>query len=117
MHITETCDANDVHLITNVETTQAQFSDVAQTEPIHKELESKDLSPGEHIVDAGYVDSNLMVKSQTDFEIELIGPVRPNVSWQAKTPGGYDISQFTVDWEAKQLPALKVKKVQLGVQQ
>lgn len=42
-----------------------------------------------------------MVKSQTDFDIELIGPVRPNVSWQARTPGGYDISQFTVDWEAK----------------
>lgn len=31
---TETCDANNVHLITNVETTQAQFSDVDQTEPI-----------------------------------------------------------------------------------
>ncbi|MBW4568775.1 MAG: IS1182 family transposase [Tolypothrix carrinoi HA7290-LM1] len=101
VHITETCDANDVHLITNVETTQAQFSDVDQTEAIHLSLESKGLSPREHIVDAGYVDSELLIKSQIDFDIELIGPVRPNVSWQAKTPGGYDISKFTVDWEAK----------------
>ncbi|WP_414859192.1 transposase [Nostoc sp. KVJ3] len=101
VHITETCDANDVHLITNVETTQAHLSDVDQTQPIHLSLEAKGLSPKEHIVDAGYVDSELLVKSKIDFDIELIGPVRPNVSWQAKTPGGYDISKFTVDWSAK----------------
>ncbi|GAA6614404.1 hypothetical protein NUACC26_001810 [Scytonema sp. NUACC26] len=47
VHITETCDANDVHLITNVETTQAQLSDVDQTELIHLSLESKALSPSE----------------------------------------------------------------------
>ena len=101
VHITETCDANDVHLITNVETTPAHLSDVDQTQPIHLSLEAKGLSPKEHIVDAGYVDSELLVKSKIDFDIELIGPVRPNVSWQAKTPGGYDISKFTVDWSAK----------------
>lgn len=101
VHITETCDANDVHLITNVETTHAHLSDVDQTQPIHEALEEKDLLPKEHIVDAGYVDSELLVKSQIDFDIELIGPVRPNVSWQAKTPGGYDISKFTVDWSTK----------------
>lgn len=101
VHITETCDALDVHLITNVETTHAHLSDVDQTKPIHEALEEKSLLPSEHIVDAGYVDSELLVKSQTDFNIELIGPVRPNVSWQAKTPDGYDISQFTVDWSAK----------------
>ena len=101
VHITETCDANDVHLITNVETTHAHLSDVDQTESIHKALDDKSLLPSEHIVDAGYIDSELLVKSQTGFDIEIIGPVRPNVSWQAKMPDGYDISQFTVDWSAK----------------
>jgi transposase len=101
VHITETCDANDVHLITNVETTHAHLSDVDQTQPIHEALDEKDLLPKEHIVDAGYADSELLIKSKIDFDIELIGPVRPNVSWQAKTPGGYDISQFTVDWQTK----------------
>ena len=90
-----------MHLITNVETTPAHLSDVDQTQPIHLSLEAKGLSPKEHIVDAGYIDSELLVKSKIDFDIELIGPVRPNVSWQAKTPGGYDISKFTVDWSAK----------------
>ena len=86
VHITETCDADDVHLITNVETTQAQLSDLDQTELIHCSLDEKGLSPSEHIVDTGYVESKSLVKSKIDFDIELIGPVRPNVSWQAKHP-------------------------------
>jgi len=58
VHITETCDASEVHLITNVETTHAHLSDVNQTEPIHQALDEKGLLPSEHIVDAGYVDSD-----------------------------------------------------------
>lgn len=84
-----------------METTHAHLSDVDQTEPIHEALASKELLPGEHIVDAGYVDSELLISSKADHEVEVLGPVRPNTSWQAKTPGAYDISQFTVDWEAK----------------
>ena len=38
VHITETCDVDSVHLITNVETTHAHLSDVDQTEPIHEAL-------------------------------------------------------------------------------
>jgi transposase len=57
VHLTETCDSDEVHLITNVETTQAHFSDVDQTEPIHQSLAQKSLLPREHIVDAGYVDA------------------------------------------------------------
>jgi len=103
VHLTETCDEDSVHLITHVETTQAHISDVAQTEPIHQALEHKALLPEEHIVDAGYVDGTLLVGSLEDFGIELIGPVRPDVSWQAKAPDGYDISQFEIDWEKQQV--------------
>jgi transposase len=60
VHITETCDRDEVHLITNVETTQAHISDVDQTESIHKSLASIALLPNEHIVDAGYVDATLL---------------------------------------------------------
>ncbi|HLO48070.1 MAG TPA: hypothetical protein VK211_06570, partial [Kamptonema sp.] len=98
VHLTETCDQNQVHLITHAITTQAQVSDVTQTALIHEALAAKDLLPSQHIVDAGYVDSNLIVTSHKRYGIDLVGPVRPNVSWQAKTPGGYDISQFTVNW-------------------
>lgn len=103
VHMTETCDENEVHLITNVETTQAHFSDVDQTEPIHKSLDNKRLLPREHIVDAGYVDATLLVTSSKQYGVAVVGPVRPNVSWQSKIPGGYDISQFKVNWNTKRV--------------
>lgn len=103
VHLTETCDEDCVHLVTHVATTQAHISDVAQTEPIHQALENKALLPEEHIVDAGYVDGTLLVDSLEDFGMELIGPVRPDVSWQAKSPDGYDISQFEINWEKQQV--------------
>lgn len=88
VHLTETCDENSSHLITHVETTQAHISDTDQTRPIHEALASKALLPKKHVVDAGYVDGTLLVESLEDFGIELIGPVRPDVSWQAKAPDG-----------------------------
>ena len=64
VHLTETCEKRQVHLITNVQTTQAHLSDVDQTESIHQSLADKELLPSEHLVDAGYVDGTLLVKSQ-----------------------------------------------------
>lgn len=98
-------------LITHAITTQAQVSDVTQTALIHEALAAKDLLPSQHIVDAGYVDSNLIVTSRKCYGIDLVGPVRPNGSWQAKTPGGYDISQFTVNWNTKRVTCPQGKKV------
>ena len=80
VHLTETCDKNSVHLITNVETTQGHISDTDQTQPIHEALSSKALLPEEHVMDAGYVDGPLLVESLENFGIKLVGPVRPNVS-------------------------------------
>ncbi len=110
-HVTETCDRDpdEVHLITNVETTQAHVADADMAVPTHKALKNKKLLPGEHLLDAGYVDGELLVSSQQEYGIEVVGPVRPNASWQAKAAKagkageGYDISAFTVDWEAKQV--------------
>jgi transposase len=110
VHLTETCDANQVHLITHVITTHAHQSDVAQTEPIHVALQAKALLPEQHIVDAGFVDANLIVTSQKQYGVDLIGPVRPNVSWQANTPGGYDISQFQVNWKTRRVTCPQGKK-------
>lgn len=110
VHITETCDRDEVHLITNVETTQAHISDVDQTEPIHESLASKTLLPDEHIVDAGYVDATLLVTSRKQYGVAVVGPVRPNVSWQSQIPGGYDISQFKVNWNTKRVTCPMGKK-------
>jgi len=103
VHLSEICDQNSIHLITHVVTTQAHISDIDQSQPIHDALASKALLPKEHVVDAGYVDGTLLVESLEDFGIELIGPVRPDVSWQAKAPDAYDLSQFEIDWNQQQI--------------
>ena len=86
VHLTETCDPRQVHLITNVQTTQAHLSDVDQTESIHQSLADKKLLPSVHLVDAGYVDGTLLVESKQQYDLELIGPVRDNVSLAVKKP-------------------------------
>src|SRR5512143_1425762 len=101
VHVTETCDADAPHLITNVETTPASVSDIDLTAPIHQALAARALLPAVHLVDAGYVDAELLVSSQKDYAIEVVGPVRPDVSWQAKAGQGFDLAAFTIDWEAE----------------
>jgi transposase len=103
VHMTETCEDDTLHVITHVETTEAAVTDVTMTEPIHQALADKQLAPETHIVDAGYVDATLLVESPQDFHIALLGPVRPNISWQAQNEQAYDISRFTIDWEAQQV--------------
>ncbi len=101
LHLTETCDDELPRIVTRVDTTPAHLSDVSQTEKVHEDLHRRGLLPKEHVADAGFVDANLLVRSAQEHGIDLVGPVRPNVGWQARTEGAYDISRFTVDWEAK----------------
>ena len=101
VHLTETCEDDEIHLITNVETTLAVTADVDQTEPIHLSLAARGLLPGDHFLDAGYVDAELLVDSQIEHGVRLVGPVRPGVSWQAQSNQGFDISHFVIDWEAQ----------------
>jgi Transposase DDE domain len=103
VHLTETCDEKQVHLITNVETSLAVTADVGLTAPIHAALAARDLLPGDHFLDAGYVDVELLVGSQYDHGVTLVGPVRPDVSWQAQGNQGYDISHFQIDWEGRRV--------------
>lgn len=103
VHITETCDDDQPHLITHVETTIAPQSDADMTAPIHQALAEKNLLPNTHLADAGYVDAEQIVDSQTEYDLHLLGPVRPDTSWQAKENAGYAIADFTIDWEAKQV--------------
>jgi transposase len=101
VHVTESCDADVPHLITHVETTPGPKADVDMTEPIHEALADKEKLPGEHFVDNGYVDAELLLSSQSDHQVELVGPVRHNKHWQAKAGKGYSQDNFDIDWEAK----------------
>lgn len=101
VHLTETSDADTPHLITHVETTSAPVSDIDMTAPIHQALADKGLLPAAHLADAGYVDADLLISSHRDHEIDLVGPVRPDTSWQAKAGQGFDVPAFTIDWETR----------------
>jgi hypothetical protein len=102
VHLTETCEKDSPHLITHVETTTAPVSDDARTATIHEGLKHKDLLPSQHIVETGYVDAQLLHRSQEDFGIDLVGPTRPDVKWQAQQQTGFDAGHFAIDWQAEQ---------------
>jgi transposase len=57
LHLTETCEPETPHLITEVETTTAPVADGALTPTIHATLQARRLLPREHSVDTGYVDA------------------------------------------------------------
>lgn len=102
VHFSESCDADLPHLITNVHTTPATTQDVASTADIQVALYEKGLPPSRHLVDAGYVDGDLLVQSAEKYGIELFGPARGNNSWQSRT-GGIDATQFEVDWDNRKV--------------
>ena len=102
MHLTETCEKQSPHLITHVATTAATTSDEAMTEKIQAELEQIELTPRQHLLDSGYITAPILVSSRDQYGIEVIGPGRPDVKWQANTEQGIDTSQFVMDWEGQQ---------------
>lgn len=108
--MTETCDADKPRIISHVTTTGAGVSDVTQTADIHEALEEKQLLPEVHLVDGGFVDTNLLLNSAEDYGIELLGPVRRDRAWQQKEPEAYDISRFTIDWEAETMACPQGKR-------
>ena len=102
VHLTETCDEGCVRLITHVQTTFATLQDVSCTATTQEALTGKGLTPSVHLVDAGYIDADLLVTS-AGRGVELLGPVRPNSSWQTKVKGAFELSQFKIDWDVQQV--------------
>lgn len=102
VHLTETCEEDTPHFIIHVTTTAAATTDEAMTETIHAELQQCELTPKQHLLDSGYITAPILVSSQHQYGIEVIGPARADVKWQANTEGGIDASQFHIDWEHQQ---------------
>jgi len=101
VHLTETCDDEMPNIITNVETSLATTTDVEVTEKVHASLAQKQLIPAEHLVDGGYTSALKLLVSREDYALELVGPVLPNSSWQARAGQGYGSNCFVIDWEAE----------------
>lgn len=103
VHLTETCDDALPNLITNVETTVATVADVEMTQPIHQNLAAKALLPKEHFVDAGYIDAEHLVNLEKTYQVQAVGPVSSDQSWQAQAQAGFDAAHFIIDWQQQQV--------------
>jgi transposase len=96
-HLTETCDPETPHLITNVE--PASTPDDNMIAVVHQSLKERDLLSAEHLVDKGYTDSRVLVDSPREHGVTIVGPVADDPSWQARAEDGIDKSQFIVEWD------------------
>jgi transposase len=99
VHLSETCASDDPRLITHVETTPATTADVETTGTIHNALAAKELLPDEHFVDGAYISVDHLLHSQQEHNLELIGPVKVDGSWQAQAGQGFEVRCFRVDWD------------------
>jgi transposase len=67
---------------------------------IQQDLADRDLLPGTHLLDSGYVDADLLVTAQTPHRIDVIGPPFGSYSRQRRAGEGYDLQALVLDWEA-----------------
>jgi transposase len=110
VHLTETCDDDQPHVITHVETTTAPIADGTMTPHIHAALQTRDLLPDVHLVDTGYLDAELLASSHQHFGVDLVGPTRPNVKGAVQEQAGFGLRDFQIDWaqQAVTCPAGKL---------
>lgn len=100
VHLTETCAKEHPRLITQVETTVATKHDSKATQTIQDDLAAQELLPETHLVDEGYTEADLLVHSQKRG-VDLLGPLPSSKSWQDRTEGALDHTQFHIDWERR----------------
>ena len=105
VHLTETCEDDTPNLITNVATTSGPVADGAVTPDIHQDLAERDLLPGLHVVDTGYLDAELLVMHENPrvaASVDLLGPTRKDYHWQARNEQGFDAQGFSINWDDEQ---------------
>ncbi|WAZ19077.1 IS1182 family transposase [Streptomyces cinnabarinus] len=97
-HLTETCEPDAPHVITQVATTDAVVADTEMTEPVHQALAERELLPDVHVVDAGYTTAALFLAA-TGRGMELLGPAPHDSSRQSREDQGFSRAGFTIDWD------------------
>ena len=102
VHLTETCDPEYPDLITQVSTTPATTSDFVMGPVIEDDLAARDLLPGAHLLDSGYVVADLLVSAPTQHQIDVVGPPLSSSSRQSREGHGYDVHAFVIHWETRQ---------------
>jgi transposase len=99
-HLSETCDEGYPNLVTQVLTTLSTTPDSVMGPTLQRDLAQRDLLPGMHLVDSGYVDAEFLVTAQS-HQIDVVGPLSSNSGWQSRAATGYGLDAFELDWEAE----------------
>jgi len=89
------------NLITHVASTEATVPDSQMTSVIDDDLARKNLPPGRHYLDSGYLSAALVVAEHARHGIALIGPLLADTSAQARAGHGYARADFTVNYGTK----------------
>jgi transposase len=87
-----------------VETTPAPGDDSQVTAQLHAALAKTDVLPRRHSVDTGSLDAEWLATSQRDSGVELWGPPRQDVRWQAHVEGGFDGSRLVINGDHTHAP-------------
>jgi hypothetical protein len=89
------------NLITHVATTDATVPGIQMTGVIHGDPAGRDLAPGRHYPDSGYLSAAVMVAALTTWGIALTGPLLADTSARARAGHGYARADFTVDYDSQ----------------
>ncbi|MFB1045583.1 IS1182 family transposase [Streptomyces chrestomyceticus] len=103
VHLTETCEPDAVHLITNVVTTAGAVSDDRMAAVVHNGLAARGLLPAEHWVDAGYANALALAAAHQDHGVALHGPLKAVTSAQSQGEATYGQDAFAIDWDQHQV--------------
>jgi len=98
VHLTESCDDELPHLITDVQTTPAPQCDSDMTLPIEQSLQAHHLLPSVLLLDQGYVTADYLLSSQETYQVDLVGPIATNPSWQTRSQAGFGAADFEIHW-------------------
>ena len=100
VQVTDTDDAGYPHLITDMVSTESNFTDYEALPDIQERLEQRQCQPAEHYVDAGYMSGSNLANSKSKH-IDLIGPLPSPVTAQDRIVDGITQAQFQVDLPQK----------------
>ncbi|MCI0562632.1 MAG: transposase, partial [Nitrososphaera sp.] len=100
-HSTETCVEGGPNFITDARIEPATKNDSLTLPDVVERLRSKQLLPQRLFVDSGYVNVPFFVKARIEFGLDIISRLVNGHSWQSKTDGGLDNSNFQINF-AKQ---------------
>jgi transposase len=89
------CKVHLPDLITQVLTTPATTQDSVMGPTIQQDLADRDLLPGTHLLDSGYVDADLLVTAQIQHQIDVVGPPFGSYCRRRRAGQGYDLQALS----------------------